>query len=79
MNKTTFAAVAATATLAFLPLQELTSPCSRVARRPDRSRSSVRVPNERDDKGTIKVDVRFPDGFYFLFVPEGPRVEGEGL
>jgi uncharacterized protein YcnI len=26
----------------------------------------VRVPNERDDKGTIKVDLRLPDGFYFL-------------
>lgn len=25
---------------------------------------TVRVPNERDDKGTVKVDVRFPDGFY---------------
>jgi periplasmic copper chaperone A len=27
---------------------------------------TVRVPNERDDKGTVKVDVRFPDGFYTL-------------
>ena len=25
---------------------------------------NVRVPNERDDAGTTKVDVRFPDGFY---------------
>jgi periplasmic copper chaperone A len=25
---------------------------------------NVRVPNERDDAGTVKVDVRFPDGFY---------------
>jgi uncharacterized protein YcnI len=27
---------------------------------------TVRVPNERDNKGTVKVDVRFPDGFYSL-------------
>jgi uncharacterized protein YcnI len=27
---------------------------------------TVRVPNEREDKGTVKVDVRFPDGFYTL-------------
>ena len=27
---------------------------------------TVRVPNERDDKGTVKVDLRLPDGFYFL-------------
>lgn len=27
---------------------------------------TVRVPNERDDKGTVKVDVRLPDGIYFL-------------
>jgi uncharacterized protein YcnI len=32
----------------------------------------VRVPNERDDKGTIKVDVRFPDGFYFLSYQKVP-------
>ena len=25
---------------------------------------NVRVPNERDDSGTTKVDVRFPDGFF---------------
>jgi uncharacterized protein YcnI len=27
---------------------------------------TVRVPNERDDKGTVKVDLRLPHGFYFL-------------
>ena len=27
---------------------------------------TVRVPNERDNKGTVKVDLRLPDGFYFL-------------
>ena len=32
----------------------------------------VRVPNERDNKGTIKVDVRFPDGFYFLSYQKVP-------
>ena len=32
----------------------------------------MRVPNERDDKGTIKVDVRFPDGFYFLSYQKVP-------
>jgi uncharacterized protein len=33
---------------------------------------SVRVPNERDNKGTVKVDVRFPDGFYFLSYKKVP-------
>jgi uncharacterized protein len=28
-------------------------------------RLDVRVPNERDDSGTVKVDVQFPPGFYF--------------
>ena len=27
---------------------------------------NVRVPNERDDKGTVKVELRLPDGFYFV-------------
>ena len=27
---------------------------------------TVRVPNERDTKGTVKVDLRLPHGFYFL-------------
>jgi uncharacterized protein YcnI len=27
---------------------------------------NVRVPNERDNKGTVKVELRLPDGFYFL-------------
>ena len=33
---------------------------------------TVRVPNERDNKGTIKVDVRFPDGFYTLAYKKVP-------
>jgi uncharacterized protein YcnI len=36
------------------------------------SKMDVRVPNERDNKGTIKVDVRFPDGFYFLSYQKVP-------
>jgi periplasmic copper chaperone A len=36
------------------------------------SRMDVRVPNERDDKGTIKVDIRLPDGFYFLSYQKVP-------
>ena len=36
------------------------------------SKLDVRVPNERDNKGTIKVDVRFPDGFYFLSYQKVP-------
>jgi periplasmic copper chaperone A len=30
------------------------------------SKMDVRVPNERDDKGTTKVGVRLPGGVYFL-------------
>jgi uncharacterized protein YcnI len=33
---------------------------------------TVRVPNERDHKGTVKVDVRFPDGFYSLSYKKVP-------
>ena len=33
---------------------------------------TVRVPNERDNKGTVKVDVRFPDGFYTLAYKKVP-------
>ena len=33
---------------------------------------NVRVPNERDDTGTTKVDVRFPDGFYSLLYKKVP-------
>jgi uncharacterized protein YcnI len=36
------------------------------------SKMDVRVPNERDNKGTIKVDVRFPDGFYFFSYQKVP-------
>ena len=30
------------------------------------TRMDVRVPTERDDAGTVKVDVELPDGFYFV-------------
>ncbi len=33
---------------------------------------TVRVPNERDHKGTVKVDLRLPDGFYFLSYKKVP-------
>jgi uncharacterized protein YcnI len=33
---------------------------------------TVRVPNERDDKGTVKVDMRLPDGIYFLSYKKVP-------
>ena len=33
---------------------------------------NVRVPNERDHKGTVKVDLRLPDGFYFLSYKKVP-------
>jgi uncharacterized protein YcnI len=36
------------------------------------SKMDVRVPNERDNKGTVKVDVRLPDGFYFLSYQKVP-------
>ena len=36
------------------------------------SKLDVRVPNERDNRGTIKVDVRLPDGFYFLSYQKVP-------
>jgi uncharacterized protein len=36
------------------------------------TRIDVRVPNERDNKGTIKVDLRLPDGFYFLSYQKVP-------
>jgi periplasmic copper chaperone A len=32
----------------------------------------VRVPNERDNKGTVKVELRLPDGFYFLSYKKVP-------
>ena len=38
----------------------------------------VRVPNERDNTGTIKVDLRLPDGFYFLSYQRGERVAWTG-
>ena len=33
---------------------------------------TVRVPNERDDKGTVRVDMRLPDGIYFLSYKKVP-------
>ena len=33
---------------------------------------NVRVPNERDDAGTVKVDVRFPDGFSTVLYKKVP-------
>ena len=33
---------------------------------------NVRVPNERDDAGTVKVDVRFPDGFSSVLYKKVP-------
>jgi periplasmic copper chaperone A len=35
-------------------------------------RLDVRVPNERDDKGTVKVDLRLPNGFYFASYEKVP-------
>ena len=67
MKKTTFAALTAAAALA-VPA----AASAHVTLQPGEaaagsfSKLDVRVPNERDNKGTIKVDVRFPDGFYFL-------------
>ena len=73
MKKTTIAAIAAAATLA-LPA----AASAHVTLQPGEaasgsfSKMDVRVPNERDDKGTIKVDVRLPDGFYFLSYQKVP-------
>ena len=33
---------------------------------------TVRVPNERDTKGTVKVDLRLPHGFYFVSYKKVP-------
>ena len=33
---------------------------------------TVRVPNERDNKGTVKVDLRLPHGVYFLSYKKVP-------
>jgi periplasmic copper chaperone A len=84
MKKTTFAAVAAAAALA-VPA----TASAHVTLQPRQavagsfSKMDVRVPNERDNKGTIKVDVRLPDGFYFLSYQKVPgwrtRVHKEKL
>ena len=73
MKKTTLAALTATATLAVpavagahITLQP------RQAVAGSFSKMDVRVPNERDDKGTMKVDVRLPGGVYFLSYQKVP-------
>ena len=73
MKKTAFAALLAAAALAVpatasahVTLQP------REAAAGSFSKFDVRVPNERDNRGTIKVDVRFPDGFYFLSYQKVP-------
>ena len=46
------------------PPRRPTSRCSRTRRRPGSfTRLDVRVPNERDDASTTKVEVQLPDGF----------------
>jgi uncharacterized protein YcnI len=72
MKKTTLALV----TTAFLAVP--TAASAHVTLQPTQaasgsfSKMDVRVPNERDNKGTIKVDVRLPDGFYFLSYQKVP-------
>ena len=39
---------------------------------------AVRVPNERDDASTVKVDVRLPPGFAVGLVRGGPGLDGAG-
>ena len=73
MKKTTFTALTAAAALA-VPA----AASAHVTLQPGEaaagsfSKLDVRVPNERDNRGTIKVDVRFPDGFYFLSYQKVP-------
>jgi periplasmic copper chaperone A len=73
MKKNTLAALTAAAALA-LPATAVAHVTlqPRQAAAGSFSKFDVRVPNERDDKGTIKVDVRFPDGFYFLSYQKVP-------
>ena len=50
-----------------------TSPSTRARPTPGAfSVLTVRVPNERDDKGTVKVDLRLPHGIYFLSYKKVP-------
>ena len=67
MNKTTIAALTAAAALAVpaTASAHITLQPREVAAG-SFSKLDVRVPNERDNRGTIKVDLRLPDGFYFL-------------
>ena len=67
MMRTTIAAAALVATLAVasaasahVTLQPSEAPAG------DFTRLDVRVPNERDDAGTTKVEVQFPPGFAFV-------------
>ena len=73
MKKTTLAVFTATATLAVpaaaaahITLQPTKAPAGSF------SRMDVRVPNERDDKGTVRVAVRLPKGLYFLSYQKVP-------
>jgi len=73
MKKTAFAALTAAAALA-VPA----AASAHITLQPGEaaagsfSKLDVRVPNERDNRGTIKVDVRLPDGFYFLSYQKVP-------
>ena len=42
------------------------------------TRLDVRVPNERDDAGTTKVDVQLPPGFIAASYEPVPGLEGQG-
>jgi uncharacterized protein len=73
MNKSAVAAIVAGAALAVpatagahVTLQPGSVPAGSF------TKIDVRVPNERDNKGTIRVDVRLPDGFYFLSYQKVP-------
>ena len=72
MKKTALAAVAAAALAVPAAASAHVTLQPREAAAGSFSKMDVRVPNERDNKGTIKVDVRFPDGFYFLSYQKVP-------
>ena len=73
IKKTTVAAVTAAAALtlpaaagAHVTIQPGSVPAGSF------TKLDVRVPNERDRRGTIKVDLRLPDGIYFLSYQKVP-------
>jgi uncharacterized protein YcnI len=73
MKKLTIAAAAAAAALAAPAAASAHVTVNpRTAEPGSFSIMTVRVPNERDDKGTVKVDLRLPDGFYFLSYKKVP-------